>query len=40
MPNRILLALDGTAMDSAAFAETIAAGGAEVHLPFGFRPSI
>ena len=34
MPNRILLALDGSAMDEAAFAEAkrIAAGGAEVHL--------
>src|SRR4026209_358401 len=34
MPNRILLALDGSARDEAAFsqAERIAAGGAEIHL--------
>ena len=34
MPNRILLALDGSTMDEAAFsqAERIAAGGAEIHL--------
>jgi len=34
LPNRILLALDGSALDEAAFsqAERIAAGGAEIHL--------